>query len=61
VSASDLAIQRARKLKQNRKELIEAVEKMKEPHPANRNEAAAIALNSVYRKNLVRYFLQRLL
>ena len=57
VSASDFLIQRARKFKQNRKELVEAVEKMREPPPTSRKDAAALAVNTVYRKNLVCYLL----
>lgn len=55
VSASDFLIQRARKFKQSRKELVEAVEKMREPPPMSRKDAAALAVNTVYRKNLVRF------
>ena len=54
MSGTDLLIQRARKFKQTRRELMEVVDKMKEPSPANRNEALALAVNSVYRRNLVR-------
>jgi hypothetical protein len=53
-SLADFHLQRARKLKESRKNLVDTVEKMKEPHPQNRKEALALALNSVYRKNLVR-------
>ena len=56
LSLTDFSIQRARKMKQIRKNLVDTVEKMKEPHPPNRKEATALALNSVYRKNLVKKF-----
>ena len=38
--------------------MVDTVEKMKEPPPQNRKEALALALNSVYRKNLVRNIFQ---
>ena len=57
MSGTDLLIQRARKFKQSRRELNEVVEKMKEPSPANRNEALGLAVNSVYRRNLVHFYI----